>query len=154
MLDVDQIRQTLDTSADLFDTAVQLHKDADMATGSTTAMAFMHAMQLAHTALEDGLLGILDLLDETAPIGSTWSRDLIVRVGADLPGRPAILPPELATAAAETERFRRFVLTEPRRFDPALSGPSVAAAEMLAARLPAAFQAFERVRLAASAPCR
>ena len=42
-------------------------------------MAFMHAMQAAHTWLEGSLLRLFDLLGEQRPVGEKWHSDLIAR---------------------------------------------------------------------------
>ena len=47
-------------------------------------MGFMHAIQAGHTSLENALLRILDLMDETRPRGDAWHADLIGRAGQEL----------------------------------------------------------------------
>lgn len=121
--------------------------------GYRAEMAFMHAMQAAHTSLENGLLRILEMLGEERPVGATWHADLIRRVARLLPGeRPPILPEDLARAADETRRFRNMAARGYESFDAKRAGPSVDAARLLAGRLPAALATFraalEQVRRA------
>ncbi len=117
--------------------------DAKDLSGYRARMALMHAMQSGHTSLEQALVRILGLLGEEAPAGSDWHADLIRRVSRGLPGRPAILPAELAKAAGETRRFRHVAMRSYGTFDLALSGPAVSAARVLADGMPAAIAAFK-----------
>ena len=95
-------------------------------------MAFMHAMQAAHTSLEGGLVRILETIGEERPVGERWHADLIRRVSLDRPGvRPAILDPELSAAADETRRFRNRAMRAYDSFDPAPAKPAVEAAGKL-----------------------
>ena len=111
--------------------------------GYRAAMAFMHAMQAAHTSLENGLLRILEMLGEERPIGSYWHADLIRRVARDLPGlRPKILTPAMADAADETRRFRNMAARGYDSFDHTRADPAVRAATILAAGLGEAVRAF------------
>lgn len=111
--------------------------------GYRARMAFMHAMQAAHTSLEAGLVRILETIGEERPIGERWHADRIRRVGLDRAGmRPAILDPELSAAADETRRFRNRAMRAYEDFDSDRARPAVAAARKLADGLPAALQRF------------
>ena len=122
---------------------------ADLA-GYKAQMSLMHAMQAGHTSLENALLRILDLLGEEPPQGRTWHADLIRRVAAEMPGRPAMLPPEIAAAADETRRFRNVAVRAYDDFVEDRARPAVAAAALLAERLPRTIAAF---RDTIDAPC-
>ena len=105
-------------------------------------MAFMHAVQSGHTSLEAALVRILDLLGEDAPTGRDWHADLLKRVAHDIPGRPAILPQDVAKAANETRRFRNVAMRSYGGFDPVLARPAVMAADLIAQHLQDAVTAF------------
>jgi hypothetical protein len=75
-------------------------------------MAFLHALQSAHTSAEVALLRILSILDEEAPTGDRWHYDLIERAGRPAGGdheRPAILPAGVKEDLHETRNFRAIV---------------------------------------------
>jgi hypothetical protein len=111
--------------------------------GYRAGMAFMHAMQAAHTSLENGLLRILEMLGEERPIGAYWHADLVRRLARDLPGlRPMILPAALADAADETRRFQNIAARGYDNFDHTRAGAAVPAATVLVAGLGEALRAF------------
>ena len=104
--------------------------------GYQAEMALMHALQSAHTSLENGLLRILELLGEERPIGRNWHADLIRRIAMDLPGRrPAILSPSLAEAADETRRFRHRATHNYDAFDSVDLEPTIRASQILVENL-------------------
>jgi hypothetical protein len=113
--------------------------------GYMAQMAFMHAMQSAHTSLESALTRILRLLGEALPTGESWHADLIQRVAVGLASRPAILPPALAEAADETRRFRNRAVRAYDNFESDRATPAIQAAALLAAGLPGAIVAFRQV---------
>lgn len=123
-----------------FAAAVAIHANDDLMaegmTGYKAQMSLLHAMQAGHTSLENALLRILDLLGEEPPRGRTCHADPIRRVAAEMPGRPAMLPPEIATAADETRRFRNVAVRAYDDFVEDRACPAVAAAALLAERLP------------------
>ncbi len=142
-----EVEDDLTGAAEHFERAVALYEaggfDAPGLDGYRAEMAFMHAMQAAHTSLENGLLRILEMLGEERPVGGTWHADLIRRVARELPGsRPAILPPGLATAADETRRFRNVAVRGYDSFDPGEARKAVDAARMLAGELGEALLGF------------
>lgn len=104
--------------------------------GYQAKMALMHAMQVAHTSLERGLLRILDLLGEERPCGEDWPARLIKRAASELPGRrPAILEPDLARAATETLWRRREAMQDYESFDLRGMEHTIAAARIIVQRL-------------------
>ena len=130
-----------------FEQAVALYRtggfDAPGLEGYRSSMAFMHAMQAAHTSLENGLLRILEMLSEEKPVGANWHSDLIRRVSRGLPGfRPAILSPSLGRAADEARRFRNLAVHGYDGFDVRQSGPAIHAAEELSNGLEEALRVF------------
>ena len=130
------------SAADLYDLG---GFDAPGLDGYRARMAFMHAMQAAHTSLEGGLVRILETIGEERPVGERWHADLIRRVGFERPGvRPRILDAELAAAADETRRFRNGAVRA-YDFDPDQAKPAIEAARRLADRLAAALQQFVAV---------
>ncbi len=112
--------------------------------GYRTRMAFMHAMQSAHTSLESGLVRILDELGEEKPTGEKWDADLIARASHQVKSRPAILSNETGQLADETRRFRNFARRDYDKFIPRKARDAVAAAERLALCLVGELEAFER----------
>jgi ribonuclease HepT-like protein len=142
-----EVESDVDGAVRHFERAVALFEaggfDQPGLAGYRAAMAFMHAMQAAHTSLENGLLRILQMLGEEPPIGAYWHADLIRRVARDLPGlRPMILPVSLAEAADETRRFRNIAARGYDSFDQTRAGPAVRAATVLAAGLGEALRVF------------
>jgi predicted nucleotidyltransferase len=72
-------------------------------------MAFYHAMQSGHTAVESALKRALVAVGERLPIGAEWHKDLLKRAAQPLGQRSQpILDAELATAVGETLGFRHF----------------------------------------------
>lgn len=134
------IEVDLDAAVRHFGNASALYREggfeADDLPGYRARMAFMHAMQAAHTSLESGLVRILDMLGEERPSGAEWHADLIRRLARERPGRrPAFLPPALAAAADETRRFRNVAVRSYDGFRSPLAAGPVAAGELLAASL-------------------
>ena len=106
-------------------------------------MALMHAMQSGHTSLESALVRILALLGEETPSGRDWHADLIKRVSCAMAGRPAILPPDLASAAGETRRFRHVAMRSYSSFNIESARPSMLAAGFVARNISPAIAAFK-----------
>ncbi len=115
---------------------------ADDVVGAALRMGFMHAIQGGHTSLENALLRILDLIEETRPRGEAWHADLISRVAQAVGHRPAILPTGVAASADETRRFRNRATRAYDNFDPDRTTPTVAAADDLVRNLPEAVARF------------
>ena len=141
------IATDFDGAAGHFHNAVALYElggfDAAGLESYRARMAFMHAMLAAHTSLESGLVRILELIGEEKPIGEQWHADLIRRASLVRPGvRPAILDPELVTAANRTRRFRHVTMRAYDSFDPDEAKPAVEAARKLADGLSAALGRF------------
>jgi uncharacterized protein YbaA (DUF1428 family) len=107
-------------------------------------MAFMHAMQAAHTSLENGLLRILEIWGEEAPSGRQRHADLIRRVGRSVGNRPVILEGRIAAAADETRQFRNVAARSYENFDQAKAAPAVAAAGLLVTELQPAIARFRQ----------
>ncbi len=142
-----EVESDLDGAARHFERAAALFDaggfDRPGLDGYRAEMAFMHAVQAAHTSLENGLLRILEMLGEERPVGAIWHADLIRRAARDLPGlRPAILSAPLAAAADETRRFRNVAARGYDSFDPARAGATVRAATVLAQGLGEALRLF------------
>jgi hypothetical protein len=109
-----------------------------------TEMAFMHAMQAGHTSFEKALLRILDMLAEDRPVGDQWHADLIARVAAAMPHRPAILPGDVVGAAHETRKFRHRVVHAYDDFDWLRARGAITAAAQLSELLPETMRAFRQ----------
>jgi len=93
-------------AGEIFDEGGLEASDVD---GYRARMAFYHAMQSAHTALESALKRTLAALGERLPSGAEWHKALLRRATEPLgPGARPILDPELAAAVAETLGFRHF----------------------------------------------
>lgn len=142
-----EINEDVAAACDHFRRSVALHAAGGFAGDSLESyrarMALMHAMQAAHTSLESALVRTLSLLGEPPPIGADWHADLIRRVARDVGGRPRILPPELASAADETRRFRHIAMKAYGSFDVTRARAALAAAEALAMGLEDAMQSFQ-----------
>jgi hypothetical protein len=111
-------------------------------------MAFMHAMQSAYNSAEAALLKVLSILDEEAPTGEHWHRDLIERLGRPAGGahkRPAVLPTGAKADLHETRNFRHRATHSYGDFDIGKSGPSEEAARRLITSFPIAIAAFRQV---------
>lgn len=104
--------------------------------GYRARMAFYHAMQSGHTALESALKRALAALGQRLPSGSEWHKALIREAARPLgPGGP-VLSPELAAAADETREFRHFAShSYDAPFDPQKARPAVDAGRILADRI-------------------
>jgi len=135
-----EVEDDLDSACRHFGNAVTLYDeggfDADDITGYRATMAFLHAMQSAHYALEGSLRRILEILGEEVPAGEHSHSDLVKRVSREVktPGhvRPAILPPEVARDVDEMRRFRHRATHNYDNFDPTLAIASIEAARRLA----------------------
>jgi hypothetical protein len=109
--------------------------EADGLEGFRAQMAFMHAVQSAHTTLEAVLLRILDILGETRPSGERWHSDLIARACREMTGpnaRPAILSASMCEAVNETRRFRNLAVRNYENFNMEKAKPTVASARWIA----------------------
>jgi hypothetical protein len=129
-----------------FELAVALY-DKDTMTGTSNdayyaSMAFMHGMFAAHSSVETGLERILDLYEETVPVGKTSHLDILKVAAMATPLRPPILDAATFTLLNETRRFRHVAAHSYADFEPAKADPSVAAARTLAATLPTVFSRF------------
>jgi hypothetical protein len=107
-------------------------------------MAFMHAMQAGHTALEGVLLRILDLCSEDAPTGSNWHTDLIRRAANPVGERPVILHEEASRAADATRRFRSVATQAYDSFDHPQAAKAVESATLLIDLLPSEIARFRQ----------
>jgi hypothetical protein len=112
--------------------------------GYMKRMAFMHAMQSGHTSFERALLRIIDMLREDRPTGEQWHADLLRRMGATLPHRPALLPARLIPAAHETRKFRHRVTHAYDDFEWPRADEAIRAAELLSRELPKAIAVFRK----------
>lgn len=133
-----------------FENSIHLYQaggfDAQGLAGYRAQMALMHALQSAHTALEGGLLRILEMLGEEKPTGDNWHADVIKRVAAELPGRrPAILGMEIATAADEARRFRHRAAHNYDSFQVREAFRTIEAAKILAEGLAAEIRKFRAI---------
>ena len=121
-----------------FSMAVRMHEDNDGDQNSPSEyaaykdnMALMHAMQCGYTSFENAMLRILDMLQEQAPTGESWHKDLVSRVSKALNDRPAILDPRIAAAANTTRSFRNLAGRGYRTFDVDRCAPAIAAARVM-----------------------
>lgn len=141
-----EIEDDIGSAAEHFSRSVEIIATGAMSGmdlgGYMARMAFMHAMQSGHTSLETALTRVLELLGEQAPSGQSWHADLIRRASRAVDGRPAILSPELASAADQTRRFRHVAMRSYDTLDLTLADPAISAANVLARHLPAAIAAF------------
>lgn len=132
-----------------FQRSVELYRrggfDAPDLEGYKAQMALMHSLQSGDTSLEGALLRILEMLGEERPIGDNWHADLIRRVAAPMPTRPAIPSESTAIAADETRRFRHIATHNYDNFRVEATAPTIEAAERLAGGLPAEILAFKRI---------
>lgn len=107
--------------------------------GYRAGMAFYHAMQSGHTALESALKRVLVALGEQPPSGSEWHKELI-RQSTQIsgPGGRPVLGPELAAAADKARGFRHFAShAYDKPFKPDEARPAVEAGRMIADRIEA-----------------
>jgi hypothetical protein len=86
---------------------------------------------------------ILDLYEETVPIGKTSDLDILKVAAMATPLRPPILDAATFALLNETRRFRHVAAHIYADFEPAKVDPSVAAARTLAATLPTVFSRFK-----------
>lgn len=91
-------------------------------------MAFLHAMQSAYTSLENGLLRILIVFEESRPMGGFWQKDLLSRAAKHVGDRPPILDDISHKQADELRRFRNLVMTGYSDLDLKHAVPAVTAA--------------------------
>ena len=106
-------------------------------------MAFLHAMQSGHTALEDALVRGMKALGEAPPSGSDWHQQVIERAATATSRRRPILSPELAAAADETRKSRHFAARAYLvKFDREKARRGVEAARTIAERFQGAMQDF------------
>ena len=116
--------------------------------GYDRRMAFYHAMQSAHTALESALKRMLMAVGRTPPSGPEWHKNLIGETARLLASGGPVLSKELVRAADETRRFRHFAshaYDEPFKADEAR--PAVEAARIVADRIESELAAFaERLK--------
>lgn len=138
----EDVRRAARSAIRHFSGAIDLFESEDFeGTGRNSyraAMAFMHAMQSAHTSLEASLLRLLDVLGEARPAGEYWHQVLIERLCNPLDGhnaRPAILSLELCKAMDETRRFRNLAARGYDSFDPIKAMPTVTAARVIIDRV-------------------
>jgi len=116
--------------------------------GYRDQMAFMHAMQCAHTSAEAALTRVLRILDEDLPTGEDWHLTLINRLSKPITGdhaRPEMLNRELADDLQETRSFRHRVMHSYGPFDITRAEPTMAAAQRLVTSLPAAIARFRNI---------
>lgn len=145
-----EVGDDLESACRHFGNAARLYDeggfDADDLGGYRSRMAFLHAMQSAHSSLERALMRILDILGEEAPAGEQSHADLIKRVSRSVgaPGhpRPAMVSPDIARDVDETQRFWHRATHDYDNFDPALAVLSVEAARRLAVSLKPSIAAF------------
>ena len=109
-------------------------------------LAFMHAVQSAHTSAESALLKILNILNEHRPEGENWHQDLLNRAGIEIAGdRTAILPRDVIEDLQETRRFRHLAMHDYDSFDVDRTEPTVSAIRRLIESLAPAVNAFRKV---------
>jgi len=143
-----EIDTDLQTAIDHFEKSIALHELGGFSQpglkGYQAEMALMHALQSAHTSLENALLRVLEMLGEERPEGRNWHADLIRRVAVALPQRrPAILSEALAKSADETRRFRHRATHNYDSFEILDLEPTIEAARLLVSGLMNEVNAFK-----------
>ena len=112
--------------------------------GYERRMAFYHAMQTGHTALESALKRVLAVLGARPPAGSEWHQELIQQAARPQRRRGPVLSPELVAAADETRSFRHFAShAYDQPFDRDTARPALEAAQLIADRLEGELQDFK-----------
>ena len=112
--------------------------------GYRNRSSLLYALLAGHTAFEDAMLRVLQIIEEEPPQGSNWHQRLIERVARPIPdGRPAILDDRLTAAARETRSFRHLALHGYKiEFRPERARPAVEAGALLAEGLAEAIRTF------------
>lgn len=107
-------------------------------------MAFYHAMQSGHTALESALKRALVAVGEHLPTGAEWHKELLTRATQPLgPRGHPILGADLAAAVGETLGFRHFAShAYDAPFLDYKARPAVEAGRCIADQIEAALAAF------------
>ncbi|MYH57702.1 MAG: hypothetical protein F4145_06840 [Boseongicola sp. SB0675_bin_26] len=77
------------------------------------------------------MLRILDMLQEQAPTGESWHKELVSRVSKSLNDRPAILDSRIAAAANTTRSFRNLAGRGYGTFDVDRCALAIAAARVM-----------------------
>lgn len=144
-----EVFQALESSGKHFRNAERIFEEGnfdDGFAGYKQMMALLHAMQIGHTALEKGLLVVLQILEEHPPTGPDWHAALIARCGSEMPGnRPAILSPSARLAALETKNFRSLAVHGYEiRFEPVRAKIAVQAGRLLAETATSDVEAFRK----------
>lgn len=118
--------------------------EASSSSGYRNRMAFYHAMQSAHTALESALKRSLAALGERPPTGAHWHKELVQLASQPVgPRGHPILDSELAAAAVETLGFRHFAShAYDAPFLDHKARPAVEAGRLIADRIEAELAAF------------
>jgi len=137
-------------SVEHFRNAIQLFEqdgfDKPAIEGYKERMAFLHAMQSGYTSLENGLLRVLSILNESHPSGDDWHADLIKRVSREIKeNRPAILSADTAKLADEARRFRHVAARNYSNFRPDQAGNAIAAVRILVERIISEIDQFRTV---------
>lgn len=137
------VQDQIDRGLNHFRRALRLHStsafDPETDDGQDDSMALMHYMQSGHTAVENALVRVLNILGEEKPDGDDWHEALIRRLSNAMTGeheRPALLDESLAKDLRETKNFRHRATRSYDDFDIRYAGPSMAATERLLQRLP------------------
>jgi predicted nucleotidyltransferase len=108
-------------------------------------MAFYHAMQSAHTGLENALKRALAAHGEVAPSGADWHRALIEQAARPAGARMRpLLAEDVAAAAQRTREFRHFAAhAYDIPFSPEKARPAVEAGRLIADRIEAELSTFK-----------
>lgn len=144
----DDVLWSVDSAIRHFEAAAAMAEDGPLGAGDTTSyrneMALMHAMQSGYTSFENALTRTLKLLDEDAPVGADWHRQLVERCSRPIQGtRPAILPREILPLARRLRSFRHWASHGyDEEFDRVEALASVAVAKRFAALIRPVFERF------------
>jgi uncharacterized protein YutE (UPF0331/DUF86 family) len=137
------VQDQIDRGLKHFGRAIRLYSqstfDPEAEDGQDDAMALMHYMQLAHTAVENALLRVLRILGEEKPDGEDWHDALLSRLSTGMTGeheRPALLNAGLVEDLRETKNFRHRATRSYDDFNVAYAEPSMTAAKRLLESLP------------------